>query len=63
MFDSENEQEPTMTNASTRTILYTTPNCSGCDRARARLIAEGENFEERKRHVPEHAGKRPIRSS
>jgi glutaredoxin len=30
-----------------KTILYTTPNCSGCDRARERLIAAGEEFEER----------------
>jgi glutaredoxin len=28
-------------------ILYTTPNCGGCDRARAELIAEGVDFEER----------------
>jgi arsenate reductase-like glutaredoxin family protein len=28
-------------------ILYTTPNCGTCDRARADLIAEGIDFEER----------------
>ncbi len=28
-------------------ILYTTPNCGTCDRARADLIAEGIAFEER----------------
>jgi glutaredoxin len=28
-------------------ILYTTPNCSACDRARADLAADGVHFEER----------------
>jgi glutaredoxin len=36
-----------VTETATRTILYTTPNCSGCERARAKLIADGEDFEER----------------
>ncbi len=36
-----------MTQTSQRVILYTTPNCSGCDRARADLIREGVDFEER----------------
>lgn len=36
-----------MTEAVPKVILYTTPNCSGCERARARLIADGTDFEER----------------
>ena len=31
----------------TKLILYTTPNCSACDQARADLTAEGVDFEER----------------
>lgn len=30
-----------------KVILYTTPNCGTCDRARADLIAEGVELEER----------------
>jgi glutaredoxin len=36
-----------MTQTGERIILYTTPNCSACDRARADLTAEGVDFEER----------------
>ena len=36
-----------MTETSTKVILYTTPNCSACDRARADMTAEGVDFEER----------------
>jgi glutaredoxin len=36
-----------MTQATTKVILYTTPNCSACDRARADLAADGVDFEER----------------
>ena len=31
----------------TKLILYTTPNCSTCDEARADLTADGVEFEER----------------
>ena len=30
-----------------RPILYTTPSCNVCDRARADLVADGVDFEER----------------
>ena len=36
-----------MTQTSERIILYTTPNCSACDQARADLTADGADFEER----------------
>jgi glutaredoxin len=36
-----------MTETAQKVIIYTTPNCGGCDRARARLVAEGVDFEER----------------
>jgi len=36
-----------MTQTSTKIILYTTPNCSACDTARADLTADGVAFEER----------------
>jgi glutaredoxin len=36
-----------MVETSQKIILYTTPNCSGCDRARDQLTAEGVDFEER----------------
>ena len=36
-----------MTEVGQKVILYTTPNCSACDRARADLIAEGADYEER----------------
>lgn len=36
-----------MAETAERVILYTTPNCSGCDRARADLRREGVDFEER----------------
>ena len=35
------------TTAKTKVILYTTPNCSACDEARAGLRAEGVDLEER----------------
>ena len=35
------------TTEGTKVILYTTPNCSACDDARAGLTAEGVDFEER----------------
>jgi glutaredoxin len=36
-----------MTEISQKVILYTTTNCSACDRARAELTAAGAEFEER----------------
>ena len=36
-----------MTEVGQKVILYTTTNCSACDRARNELIAEGVHFEER----------------
>jgi glutaredoxin len=36
-----------MTRAGEKIILYTTPNCSACDQARADLTADGVDFEER----------------
>jgi glutaredoxin len=36
-----------MTETSMKVILYTTPNCSACDRARADMTADGVDFEER----------------
>lgn len=36
-----------MTTEKTKLIIYTTPNCSACDRAVADLTAEGVDFEER----------------
>ena len=36
-----------MTQVSEKIILYTTPNCSACDQARADLTADGVDFEER----------------
>lgn len=36
-----------MTEIGQKIILYTTTNCSACDRARAALVAEGVPFEER----------------
>ena len=36
-----------MTEVVQQVILYTTTNCSACDRARNELIAEGVDFEER----------------
>jgi glutaredoxin len=36
-----------MSETAAKAILYTTPNCSGCERTRARLVADGVDFEER----------------
>jgi glutaredoxin len=36
-----------MTQISQKLILYTTPNCSACDQARADLTSDGADFEER----------------
>ncbi len=36
-----------MTQISQKLILYTTPNCSACDQARADLTNDGADFEER----------------
>ena len=36
-----------MAEANEKVLLYTTPNCSGCDRTRAKLTADGVDFEER----------------
>jgi glutaredoxin len=36
-----------MTQTGEKIILYTTPNCSACDQARADLMADGADFEER----------------
>lgn len=36
-----------MTQTREKIILYTTPNCSACDHARADLSASGVDFEER----------------
>ena len=36
-----------MTEISQKIVLYTTTNCSACDRARAELVRDGVEFEER----------------